>query len=156
NQVPALPVPAAAVDLSFPAPGLPLVLTREYGGAIDERYRVGRLGRGWGDLFDLSLEKDATTGVVTILSGDARRGFGTDKGSEGVYRGEPGEFATVTEAGGAFTLHEPNGELVVFRSDGLLDYLQDRSGNRITAGYTGTQLSSLKHSSGKALTLAYN
>ena len=46
--------------------------------------------------------------------------------------------------------------MIGFRSDGSLDYLQDTNGNRITAGYTGNQLTSLTHSNGKALTLSYN
>ena len=46
--------------------------------------------------------------------------------------------------------------LTVFRADGLLDYIQDTNGNRITAGYTGAQLTTVTNSNGGALTLSYN
>src|SRR5262249_35155438 len=120
NDLPALPVPALAADLSFPAPGLPFLFARQYGSSIDQRYRVGRLGRGWVDDFDMSLTKDATTGVVTIHSGHAHRSFGKD--IEGAYHGDDGDFATLTEAGGAFVLREVTGEVTAFRGDGMLDY----------------------------------
>ena len=67
-----------------------------------------------------------------------------------------GRLRHAVQGGGAFQLRETTGEVIAFRSDGLLDYLQDTNGNRITAGYTGSQLTSLTHSNGKALTLAYN
>ena len=38
----------------------------------------------------------------------------------------------------------------------MLDYLQDTNGNRILAGYTGSQLTRLTYSNGKIMTLSYN
>ena len=154
NDLPAVPVPAAAVDLAFPASGLPLVFGRDFGDSIVQRFRIGRLGRGWVDNFDISLTNDTAAGVVTILQGFTPRLFA--KTAAGIYQGLPGDFATLTESGGGFELREQSGELTRFRSDGMLDYLQDTNGNRITAGYSGSQLTSLTHSNGSALTLAYN
>jgi YD repeat-containing protein len=51
---------------------------------------------------------------------------------------------------------DPDGTTWQFRSDGLLDYVQDRNGNRITAGYTGGLLTSLTHSNGDQILLEYN
>ena len=49
NDLPAVPVPAAAVDLSFPAPGLPLVFARGLRRldcpALSPRTARARLGR---------------------------------------------------------------------------------------------------------------
>ena len=39
---------------------------------------------------------------------------------------------------------------------GQVDYVQDTNGNRITAGYTGGLLTSLTHSDGQSLQIAYN
>src|SRR5262249_44408740 len=45
---------------------------------------------------------------------------------------------------------------LAFRPDGLFDFEEDPNGNRITAGYTGTLLTSLSHTSGAVFTLSYN
>ena len=80
--------------------------------------------------------------------------FAKDK--TGAYYGMPGDFATLTELGGTFQLRQQTGAVISFRADGRLDYLQDTNGNRITAEYSGSQMTSLKHSNGSAVTLAYN
>ena len=49
DNTPAEPVPAAAVDIAFPPPGLPLVFSRSLKDSIAGRYSLGRLGRGWSD-----------------------------------------------------------------------------------------------------------
>src|SRR5262249_21790529 len=154
NDLPAVPVPAAAVDLSFPHPGLPLVFARDYGASIAQRFHRGRLGRGWVDNFDISLTNDTQFGIVTIHQGYTTRLFG--KEADGSYVGIPGDFGTLTEVNGVFRLREKTGEVIGFRADGSLDFLQDANGNRITAGYTGDRLTTLTHSNGKALTLSYN
>src|SRR5262249_10322680 len=46
--------------------------------------------------------------------------------------------------------------LIAFRTDGALNYIQDANGNRITAGYSGSLLTSLTHSDGSSLALSYN
>jgi RHS repeat-associated protein len=154
NDLPALPVPAGGLDLAFPAPGLPLAFGRSFGASIAGRYYVGRLGRGWVDNLDTSASADADTGLVTIRQGGSLRLFGLKP--DGSYSGIPGDFATLTLEGGAFRLREASGEVVAFRTDGQLDYLQDTNNNRLTAGYTGSQLTSLTHSNGSALTFHYN
>jgi RHS repeat-associated protein len=75
---------------------------------------------------------------------------------DGSYQGTGADHATLTSAGGHFTLRELDGTVPSFLPDGRLDYVQDRNGNRITAGYTGTLLTSLSHSDGDQLTLAYD
>jgi RHS repeat-associated protein len=148
-----VPVPAGAIDATFPAPGLPLTLSRTFASTIGGRYRLGRLGRGWVDNFDISASEDST-GQVTVQAGDSFRFFFRQTG--GSYFGYPGDQGTLVKLNGAFQLREANGAVTAFRSDGLLDYLQDANGNRLTAGYTGTQLTRLTHSNGSFLTLAYN
>ena len=154
NDLPALPVQAGGVDLAFPAPGLPLAFGRSFGSSIAQRYHLGRLGRGWVDNLDMSASTDASTGLVTIRQGATLRFFAHMP--DGSYLGWPGDFATLTQVSGAFRLREASGEVTAFRADGLLDYLQDTNNNRLTAGYSGSQLTSLTHSNGSALTFHYN
>jgi RHS repeat-associated protein len=57
---------------------------------------------------------------------------------------------------GEGTRTDPDGMVWQFRQDGLLDYVEDRNGNRITVGYTSGQLTSITHSNGDQLLLDYN
>src|SRR5262249_18556070 len=122
--------------------------------SIAQRYHLGRLGRGWSDNFDVSATADSGTGFVTIRQGDSWRFFA--RNPDGSYVSWPGDFATLTRVSGAFRLREASCEVTAFRADGLLDYFQDTNNNRISAGYTGGQLTSLTHSNGSAFTLTYN
>ncbi len=107
NNLPALPVAATVVDVSLPAPGLPLVFSRSMGDTIAGRYQLGRLGRGWTDNYNISIREDSTTHLVTLsTSGGARYFKGQDDGS---YTNALGEFATLTKKNGVFQLRETTG-----------------------------------------------
>ncbi len=152
-----LPIPnvATATDVAFPAPGLPLTFGRTFlSSSITGRFRLGRLGRGWVDNFDVTATTDPRNGFVIISNGLTTRIF-VSKGN-GVFSGFPGDSGSLTQAAGAYQLREIDGELMAFRPDGSLDYIQDVNHNRITGGYTGTQLTSLTHSNGSRLTITYN
>src|SRR5262249_43909437 len=138
DDLPGLPVPAAAVDLAFPSPGLPLAFGRDFGASIAQRFHLGRLGRGWVDNFEITLTNDGSGGRVNIHEGTTFRLFTKD--IEGAYVGLPDDFATLTAVGGGFRLREQSGEVIDFRGDGLWDQIQDANGNRLTATYTGNQL----------------
>src|SRR5262249_53913820 len=64
DDLPALPAVGPLVDLALPAPGLSLAFTRQFGSSLFDRFRNGRLGRGWFDNFDISVTTDST-GLVT-------------------------------------------------------------------------------------------
>ena len=88
-------------------------------------------------------------GVLNIFQPDSR--------TTGAYFSQPGDYETLTQlSNGTFTLTETDGTLYAFRSNGMLNYVRDTDGNRITAGYTGSLLTSLTQSSGQSLTIAYN
>jgi RHS repeat-associated protein len=164
NGLPAIPVAASAIDAAYPAPGLPLLFGRDFGDTIAGRYRIvdtiagqsqnSRLGRGWVDNFDIAINEDAN-GLVMLRQGGGIRFFNRNP-NNGSYAGFSGDFASLNKVNNAFQLRETTGELTNFRTDGRLDYVQDTNGNRITAIYTGAQLTSLRHSNGTALTLSYN
>jgi RHS repeat-associated protein len=152
DEVPA-PVLAQATDLAFPAPGLPLVFTRSFQGSVAGRYALTRLGRGWVDNFAITATTVNPGGVV-IQEGPVTRFFA--QLPDGAYVSSPGDFGALTQVNGALQLREKNGELIAFRTDGSLDYIQDTNQNRITAGYTDSLLTSLTQSDGSVLTLSYN
>ncbi len=146
-----------ATDMSVPAPGLSLAVDRVFSNSIISRNQAGPFGLGWwwadGWQRNLSVSSD---GTVVISDGDgSQRRFQPDLRSG--YFDQPGDDATLTKlASGAYTVNEPNGLVTAFRPDGKVDYVQDTNGNRITAGYTNGLLTSLTHSSGQSLQIAYD
>jgi RHS repeat-associated protein len=141
-------------DLSVPTPGLTLDFSRLNLQTISGRYRLGPLGRGWASNWEISAQADAGGNVAIEESGPAR--FFTLE-PDGSYRGLPGDAGVLTLIGGVYQLRETNGNVLVFRADGKLDYMQDSNGNRITAAYDGSgNLISLTHTSGASLTFQYD
>jgi RHS repeat-associated protein len=146
-----------ATDMSVPAPGLALSVNRVVSDSIISRNQVGPFGLGWwwsdGWQRTLSVQSD---GTVVIADGDgSQRRFQPD--SRGGYFDQPGDHATLTKLStGGYALTDTNGVTTAFRSDGRVDYDQDTNGNRITAGYTNGLLTSLTHSSGQLLQIAYD
>jgi RHS repeat-associated protein len=157
NGISVYPQMAQAIDVQGKSPGLTLDFTRAFSSTISGRYQLGPLGRGWswtdGWLATLSVASD---GTVTINGPDgSQRVFQPD--SRGGYFDLPGDLGVLTSLGsGVYTVQEPNGLVTRFRADGKVDYVQDLNGNRITAGYSGGLLTTLTHSSGQSLSIAYN
>jgi RHS repeat-associated protein len=153
------PVPTlvATTDISVPAPGLSLIVNRVFSNSIISRNQVGPFGMGWswaeGWQRTLSVQSD---GTVAISDGDgSQRRFQPD--SRGGYFDAPGDHATLTKLdGGGYAVTETGGFVTAFRLDGKVNYVQDTNGNRITASYTNGHLTSLTHSSGQSLQIAYN
>jgi RHS repeat-associated protein len=144
-----------ALDLAYPAPGLPLKFTRTFlGSSIAARYHLGRLGRGWADGFDVSAHTDAATNRVTVQQAALTRSFTPN--ADGSYSSVPGDYGILTHAGGVYQLREKTGVIIVFRADGSLDYVEDKNRNRITAGYSGERLTTLTHSNGSVMSLSYD
>ena len=148
---------ARGTDAAMAAPGLSLTFSRAYAQPISRRYEMGPLGRGWAHEWQWFLKKE-TDGTIRItgMTGTPQI-FQPDSRSAGKYFSSPGDQDVLTAlAGGAFQLRKPDGTLMVFKSDGNLDYLQDTNSNRITCCYSGGRLSTLTHSAGPSITLGYN
>ncbi len=138
------------------APGIDISIQRIFPQSISGRYNIGAFGRGWAHNWDVSLNI-ASDGTVTIKGpAETRRIFQPDSRKQGVYFSMEGDYATLTALGSSFSLREPGGLARVFRADGLLDYIEDTNGNRITAGYLGSLLTSLTHSSGQEIKILYS
>src|SRR5205823_325411 len=94
-----LPVPtlAGAVDAAAPTPGIPLIFSRQFLQPISGRYRLGALGRGWIDNWEVSLAVDGQ-GNVTISEGGAARFFA--RNPDGSYQAAPGDYGQLTLSAG--------------------------------------------------------
>src|SRR5262249_20238384 len=146
---------ASATDAHVAAPGLGLGLGRSFQPSLVSRNQFGRFGWGWSDSWQTSITVDSDGSVDVHGPGGSLRRFQPDL--RGGYFAQPGDHGTLAALpGGGYTLTELNGQVTAYNADGTLNYIQDTNGNRITAGYTNGLLTSLTHSSGQALTLAYN
>jgi len=98
----------------------------------------------------------ASDGTVVITSGDGmKREFQPDV--RGGYFDQPGDFATFSPIAGAdYLLQETDGLVTAFRPDGKIDYVQDVRATGSPPANTGGLLTSLAHSSGQSLQIAYN
>ena len=150
-----LPVTAAlaTVDASVVTPGVPLDFARTYQPGIAARYAVGPLGRGWVDSWQISASADSQ-GNVTIVEDGVYLYFARQP--DGTYLDPPGNDYVLTSSAGAYQVRETTGTVIAFNPDGSFHYLQDASGNRISAGYSSGQMTSLTDSSGAYLHFAYN
>ena len=110
------------------------------------------LGRGWTFNWDISATTD-NSGTVYIQQGSTTRVF-TPAGNG--WQATGSDKGVLTETKGAFMLREGDGTVTSFLANGQLNYVQDPSGNRVTAGYTGGLLTGLTHSNGDQLLFSYN
>ena len=147
---------ASSVDASVTTPGLPLTFSRSFGEPISQRYALGPLGRGWSHNWQYSLQQ-ASDGTVTIFGpGGSQRVFQPNT-LNGGYFAQAGDYGVLAAGGGGtYTLTEKSGLLYFYQSNGMLGYVQDLNQNRITLGYSGNLLTSLTHSSGQNIQIAYN
>ena len=148
---------ASVLDLAVPAPGLALEFRRVFSPSIAGRSAMGPLGRGWSASWYTFVETDSDDSVTVVGASGSRRRFQPDSRNENYFALAAGDHATLTKLpGDVYLLRETDGLQTAFRADGKLDYVAETNGNRITAGYTAGRLTSLTHSAGQTLTLAYN
>jgi len=146
---------ASSVDASVATPGLPLTFGRSFGERVSQRYVSGPFGRGWTDNWQYSLQQ-ASDGTITIFGpGGSQRIFQPD--TRGGYFAQAGDYGTLSSGiGGTYTLTEKSGIQYTYAANGTLSFIQDLNENQITLGYTGGLLTSLTHSSGQYIHIAYN
>ncbi|MEZ2252460.1 RHS repeat-associated core domain-containing protein [Microcoleus sp.] len=122
-------------------------------GSIAQRYNQGFLGSGSTFPFDITATEDSD-GNVTVDSSGSLRFF--RKQADGTYLHQPGDKATLTKVGNTFQLRGQAGGFIAFRPDGKLDFIEDINSNRITATYTGNQLTRIDSTNGDNLSFSYN
>jgi YD repeat-containing protein len=149
---------ASDVDVSIPAPGFPLTVSRSYSPSILDRSTVGPFGVGWtlDGGWQRTLTKLTDGTVVVADSGGSIRRFQPDSRNSS-YFDQPGDHGIlIANADGTFSIRELDGQVTHFLADGRVDYVQDTNGNRITADYTNGLLTGLTHSDGQSIQIAYN
>ena len=152
----ALPVPTlgGTTDVSFPEPGLSLDFSRNFMQSISGRSNPGTLGTGWVSDWDISATTEPD-GTVLVKDAGARDFFAPQ--ANGAFQGLPGDQGILSLVDGSYQIRETDGTVEAFLKSGGLDYVQDSSGNRITAGYNASgQMVSLTDSDGQALTIVYD
>jgi RHS repeat-associated protein len=126
-------------------------------GEISQRYTQSEMGRGNSTPFGLRLQEDSI-GNVTISQDGASRGF--LKLGNGLFQSAGDDPGVLTRSvQGVFTLTETGGKKTVFRAaDGLMDFIEDPAGNRISSTRNGSgQLLSLTNSlTGDTATFTHN
>jgi YD repeat-containing protein len=148
---------AGATDAQVTAPGLDVTFTRALLPGVTAHYQTGPFGWGWYNNWQTSLSVQPDGTVIVVGPAGSERRFQPDSRGSGRYFAQPGDQGTLAPvSGGGFTLTELDGSVTGFRADDKLNYIQDTNGNRITAGYTSGKLTSLTHSSGQSLVIAYN
>lgn len=122
-------------------------------GEVALRHQLGALGYGLPDPTRLRIDTNAQ-GDVIMTVGQIQRAFRPQRG--GGWQGMPGDEAQLTQSAGAFTLREKDGVRFVFWPDGKLNYVEDPNNNRVTANYTGAQLTGFSNTGGDVVTFTYN
>lgn len=120
--------------------------------SIRQRYNLGSFGRGISFIGDVKLEVDVDGNVTTDIGGRQRM-FNLQ--ADGSYFSANGS-GILTLNGDIYQLTETNGVTIVFRPDGSLNFIEDTKGERITAEYTGTDLTALVSSNGERSTFTRN
>jgi RHS repeat-associated protein/uncharacterized repeat protein (TIGR01451 family) len=144
----------ATVDASASAPALPLQFARFATDGLEHRFSLGPLGRGWSHHFECSLTQPTNNVVIIRTPGGGGRRF--DRGSDNVWRGQAGDYATLAVGAGWFVLTEKDGLARQFDGSGLLVSIEEPNQNRVTLSYSGSQLTGLAHSAGPNFTLQYS
>jgi RHS repeat-associated protein len=122
-------------------------------GSINQRYSLSSLGRGSTFPFDITATEDSN-GNVTVKSSGGLRLF--RKQADGNYLNQPGDTATLTKVGNTFQLRAQGGGVLAFWPDGKLDFIEDTNSNRLTATYTGNQLTRIDSTNGDNVNFSYN
>ena len=121
--------------------------------AIFERFTEGSFGRGWNNPWDVTASENSD-GDVVITNGGSLRFF--ERQSNGSYRGDEGDTATLTQQGSGYQLREEDGTVIAFLENGKLGSIVDTNENEVVAGYTGNNLTTLTYSNGDVVRFAYN
>ncbi|HEX6701714.1 MAG TPA: DUF6531 domain-containing protein [Gaiellaceae bacterium] len=138
-------------DVSVPGTGVPFTWTRSY---TSSDTTVGRLGQGWTDSLAASLAVQGN-GDVIVHSEDGQQVYYT-KQPDGSYVGAAGALATLSLAGGTYTLVRNDQITYTFDSQGRLTALKDRDNQGLTLAYNGSNhLATVTDAAGRQVTFTY-
>ncbi len=142
----------AETDVSVPVRGVPFELERTYDSRAAASGLVGPFGPGWG--WNLTESIVTGTGIATWKSGAGQQIVFTLSGT--TYTSPPGVIAQlVAVAGGGWKLVRSDQTTSTFDATGKLLSQKDRSGQGLTFGYTGAQLTTVTDAAAQAVTFTY-
>ena len=155
---PLSPYLASATDDSLATPGsLSLDFSRVYAESISGRDAMSPLGLGWSTPWQTQAIVNSDSSITITGPAGSERIFEPDNRTAGAYFSQPGDTGILSgDSNGGYLLTDSNGTQTDFSSSGLFNFMQDTNGNRITAGFTNNQLTTLTATSGQSITLAYN
>jgi RHS repeat-associated protein len=129
-------------------------------GAFNLRYHQGAFGFGRSHPFDITLANGSSGPTITYPDGTARIFPTLSSTQANAYLGPVGDYGFVTlQNDSTWLLTDADGTLSHFipGADGyVLDYLQDRDGNRTTLTYTNNLVSSVNDAFGNRLSYQYD
>jgi RHS repeat-associated protein len=123
-------------------------------GNLLEKYNLGLFGRGQTLHWDIQAITD-DDGNVILRSSSGLRVF-EKLANDNNYQAPSGDYGTLIKVGGTYQLHDQDGTILAFRSDGKLDYIEDTNGNQTTTTYSGSQLTGVTNFDGYSLSFSYN
>ncbi len=142
-----------STDVFYSAPGPDLEFTRYYPQALDRRYHLGFLGRGWLHSYDIYLAKDKDNNI--IITAPAYRSIFTRE-DDGSYQPPDGDYSRLEKVSGGYELSDRSSTSWYFNNDGRLTGIGDKNGNRLDLSYAGNQLKRVQHTSGQYIEFTYN
>lgn len=151
-----IPYLAQVQDAYAAARGIPLDFVRTFPHDSAHVPYLGPFGRGWAHTFNAFLE-EFTDGLIAFYGPDGFNRWFVSNG-DGTHTASPGDYGVlIHNDDGTFQLREKDGLIYGFRSDLLLDYIQDPNGDRAICIYNGEkQLAEIRHSNGSSIHLEYN
>ncbi|MBW2661547.1 MAG: hypothetical protein JRD93_06080 [Deltaproteobacteria bacterium] len=153
------------LDISVPARGFPVNITRTY--LLDSTFD-GPLGYGWSHTYRMRIVETSTNivrslqliridGVVQVFNADGTGSYFTPN-YDGTYQSPMGDFRTLTKAAdSSYQLQGKYGTRFNFDVAGKLTSIEDRNGNTQTLSYDNQgRLITITDSSRQDTTFAYD
>ncbi|MBF0384827.1 MAG: hypothetical protein HQL27_03045, partial [Candidatus Omnitrophica bacterium] len=146
---------ASGVDISIPAIGPGLVLSRNY--RSQSAFR-GLFGYSWRSAYDINLTEDEN-GDIRVYEETGVLSFFKNAGGTGFYLNSEGNSsAMVKNANGSYTVTDKHGLVTNYSAEGRITSIVDRNGNALSYVYNpsvpdGTYI---QDSTGRKITLNLN
>jgi RHS repeat-associated protein len=143
-------------DLSVPVRGVGLKFARTYNSqAAEVAASPGPLGYGWSHAFGEKLAV-AGNGVVTVTHDDGSTATFTPT-TGGAYSAAGWiQSKLVKRADGTYVYTLSDRRVLSFTTAGVLEWVEDRNGNRTTLTYASGRLTAITDPAGRAISVSYN
>jgi len=145
-------------DIVVPRPGLDLAFVRLYNSHLSE---TNALGPRWTHSYDWRLWSVTNRTVqgrdgdwVMLRTGGGEKYWFKDEG--GVYEPPPEVNWTLSTSNQSWLVEFDGAGTAVFSAGGVLQSISDGLGNSVTLGYSGSELATVRHSSGEGLDVAHS